>query len=412
MCNKISDYIPIIGKDSVDDLHCLAGELGSTRIQNINSTLQGGGVAELLKSTIPLFRDLGLEVEWNVISGSSDFFKITKSIHNVLHGVSLDIDDGMKNVYVNIAESNAGILRDEMDFIVVHDPQPLPLITKRRIGDDKWIWRCHIDVSEADKDLVQYLRPLIDKYDCSVYHLPEYSMGAFHDEYFFQPAIDPFTEKNRDLSEVFMYKELEKMDIDTDLPIILQVSRFDMLKDPLGVIEAFRLARRKGISAQLVLAGGEAEDDPEGAEVLKKILRKSEKDPSIHVLQSPSDFAINALQRAASVVVQKSVREGFGLVVTEAMFKNKPVVGGNVGGIRKQITNGKNGFLVDSVEQTAGRIRQLLTDSAMAEKMGKEAKRSVIENYLMPNLVEKWIKLFLSLKYGKDFEEKINRYTR
>ncbi|UCH87915.1 MAG: glycosyltransferase [Thermoplasmata archaeon] len=399
MNNEIKKYESLMGKGEINEIISLAKELGPVKIQNINSTKQGGGVAELLISTIPLFQNLGFDVSWDVISGNHSFFEITKKFHNILHGIHIPINPQIRKKYEKNVKANYEIISDDADFIIIHDPQPLPLIMKRKDNGTKWIWRCHIDVTEGDKRLIGYLRQFIDRYDCSVYHLPNYTFSSFHDEYIIQPAIDAFTDKNRDLSDKEINKELDRYEIDPEIPIVLQVSRFDKLKNPLGVIKAFQKVRDVGVSAQLILAGGEADDDPEGDKVLERVEKKAQKNPDIHILKSPPDIAVNALQRSASVIVQRSIREGFGLVVTEAMFKGKAVVGSNVGGIRKQIIHGESGFLVETDEGTAYRIQQLLTNPELNEKLGEEARKTVIKNFLMPNLVKNWILLFLSLKH-------------
>ena len=399
MKNVLKQYQPLVGSGDINEIISLAKNLGPLKIQHINSTRVGGGVAEILNCTVPIYQSLGFDVAWDVIKGNNKFFDITKKFHNILHGENITITSNMTDRYISTVERNSEILRDDVDFLIVHDPQPLPLIMYKRKSKTKCIWRCHIDATKGDKRLIGFMRQFIDKYDCAVYHLPNYTFGSFNDEYIMYPAIDPFNDKNKDLTSSQIKGELEKYNIDPSIPLVLQVSRFDKLKDPIGVIEAFQIVQEMGTTAQLVLAGGTASDDPEGAKVLKKVLKKAKGNPAIHVLQSPPDITINALQRAASVVVQKSLREGFGLVVTEAMWKGKPVVGGNVGGIRRQIIHGENGFLVETVDGTALRIQQLLSNPILAKKMGNEAKQTVLTNYLTPTLVKHWLLLFLSLKH-------------
>ncbi len=396
--DPLAKYIPLVGQGEINELISLAESLGPLTIQHINSTKAGGGVAEILNCILPLFKSLGIEVFWDVIKGNKEFFEVTKAFHNILHGENRTITEQMTDKYINTVNSNSKILRSDVDFIVIHDPQPLPLIRFKRETRARWIWRCHIDATKADYRLTGYLRQFIDSYDCSVYHLPNYAFGSFNDEYIIAPAIDPFNDKNKELTPKQIRSELKKYDIDPSIPIVLQVSRFDKFKDPIGVIKAFEMVQDMGISAQLILAGGTAVDDPEGERIHNKVLKTSKGNKLIHILQSPPDITINALQRAASVVVQKSLREGFGLVVTEAMWKGKPVIGGNVGGIRSQIIHGENGFLVDTVEGTAYRIQQLLSNPIFAKQMGIAANKTVITNYLMPTLVKNWLLLFLSLQ--------------
>jgi trehalose synthase len=390
-------YESLLGQGEINEIISLANELGPLKIHHINSTRVGGGVAEILNYTIPIYEDLGFDVTWDVIQGNKEFFEITKKFHNVLHGENIPITTKMTDKYLHIAEVNSNILDDDMDFLIVHDPQPLPLIKYKNKSKTKCIWRCHIDATMGDKRLIGFLRQFIDMYDCSMYHLPDYTFGSFNEEYIVAPAIDPFNDKNKELTPKQIKAELNKYDIDTSIPIVLQVSRFDTLKDPIGVISAFQIVHDMGTPAQLILAGGTATDDPWGEMVYNNVLKKAKANRDIHILHSPSDITINALQRAATVVVQKSIREGFGLVVTEAMWKGKPVVGGNVGGIRRQIIHGENGFLVNTVDGTAYRIQQLLSNPLLAKKMGNEARQSVLTNYLVPTLVRNWLLLFLSL---------------
>ncbi len=398
MNNALKKYQPLVGKGDIDEIISLAEILGDLKIHHINSTREGGGVAEILNCTIPIYQTLGFDVSWDVIQGNKEFFEITKKFHNVLHGENMQITSKMTDKFVHTAEINANILRDDVDFLIVHDPQPLPLIAYKKHSKTKCIWRCHIDATMGDKRLIGFLRQFIDKYDCSVYHLPNYTFGSFGEEFIVYPAIDPFNDKNIDLSPGKIRTELEKYNIDTSIPIVLQVSRFDTLKDPIGVIKAFEIVQEMGTRAQLILAGGTAADDPWGEKVYHKVLKKAKGNSAIHILHSPPDITINALQRAASVVVQKSIREGFGLVVTEAMWKGKPVVGGNVGGIKRQIIHGENGFLIDTVEGTALRIHQLLSNPLLAKTMGNEAKQTVLTNYLVPTLIRNWLLIFLSLR--------------
>lgn len=400
--NALKKYVPLLGRGEINELVSLAEHLGPLKIQHINSTRTGGGVAEILNCILPIFKSLGFDMYWDVIDGNKEFFETTKKFHNILHGENIQITSQTTDRYIRTVYKNSKILRDDMDFTIVHDPQPLPLIMKRKESKTKYIWRCHIDATQGDKRLMGFLRQYIDRYDCSVYHLPNYTFGSFGDEYIIYPAIDPFNEKNKELMPSQIRAELAKYNIDPSIPIVLQVSRFDILKDPIGVIEAFEIVEDMGTSAQLVLAGGTAADDPWGEKMYNKVLKKAKRKKSIHVLHSPPDITINALQRAASVVVQKSIREGFGLVVTEAMWKGKPVVGSNVGGIRRQIIRGENGFLVDTIEGTAYRIQQLLSNPLLAKKMGNEAKQTVLTNYLTPSLVRNWLLLFLSLKHESE----------
>ncbi|MFQ5455212.1 MAG: glycosyltransferase [Nitrospirota bacterium] len=402
MTKRLEKYASIVGREEINEIISLADCIRSQKVQNINSTKNGGGVAEILGCLIPLFHELEVDISWDVIKGNRDFFEITKTIHNALHGEEVEISAEILDIYLDTVASNYNIIKKDADFIIIHDPQPIPLIIKRNETEAKWIWRCHIDLTEADFRIMGFLWQHISRFDCSVYHLPNYSTSSFfQDEYIIPPAIDPLHDKNRELAPEEIVHELHSIEIEPDIPIILQVSRFDRLKDPIGVIRAFNILQNEGINAQLILAGSSAADDPEGERVYNEVLDFADNNPVIHILQLPSDshLKINALQRAATVVVQKSIREGFGLVVTEAMWKAKPVVGGNVGGIQKQIIHGETGFLVNTVEGTAYRIQQLINNPELAKKMGKEARHNVLTNYLMPSLLKNWLLLFLSLRH-------------
>jgi trehalose synthase len=397
---SIDAYAEILGKDEIDEIKLFAGQLSGVRVQQVNSTGLGGGVAEILSRLIPIWNELGVDVKWTVMEGSQSFFKVTKAFHNALHGERIKFSDRMKKIYRETSRKNLSKIDLDCDFIIIHDPQPLGLSKARKDGKSKWIWRCHIDVARADRAVWGFLRPYMEPFDAVLFHLPEYAKDLHVDQYLVPPAIDPLSEKNRKLSKREIDGVMDRFGIDREKPIILQVSRFDRLKDPVGVIQAFKMVRRD-FDCQLVLLGGQAADDPEGKVVLSEVLRKAEGVPDIHVLEMPlpNDLEVNAFQRAAKVVVQKSLREGFGLVVAEAMLKGKPIVGTNVGGIRRQVIHGVTGFLVETVEGTAFRIRQLLSDSWLAERMGEAGKEYVKSNYLLPHYLKKWMLVLLAQRY-------------
>lgn len=397
---SLDDYAPIVGAGTIREIRSLAAYLKGAVVQHVNSTATGGGVAELLGFLVPLMRDVGLEAHWDILAASPAFFQVTKTIHNNLHGASEELSPEALRIFWETTQRNVSILRRDADFECIHDPQPLGLV-KERGGKGRWLWRCHIDLSDADPATWSLLRRLVESYDAAIFHLPDYARDLSIAQNVAPPAIDPLSEKNRELEPSEIAEVLERHQIDPARPIVLQVSRFDRLKDPVGVIRAFRLAARSH-PCQLVLAGGGAADDPEMGKVLAEVREAAGDDPDVHVLELPPTASrdVNALQRAATIVVQKSLAEGFGLVVTEAMWKAKPVVGGAVGGIRRQILQGGTGYLVYSVEGTAYRIRQLLGDPGLARHLGENARRYVIENFLPPSYLKRWLLTLLSLKHG------------
>jgi len=397
---SLGDYAPIVGVEEVREVRALATYLKGARVQHINSTSVGGGVAELLGFLVPLMRDVGLDAHWDVIAGSQAFFQVTKAMHNNLHGGHEPLSPESMETFWETTRQNLGVLRRDAEFECIHDPQPLGLVRER--GEQaKWLWRCHIDLSDADPQTWFLLRQLVERFDAAVFHLPDYAREVSIPQNISPPAIDPLNEKNCELEPSEITAVLERYQIDPRRPIVLQVSRYDRLKDPVGVIRSYKLAARSH-PCQLVLAGGAATDDPEGEQVLAEVREAAAGDPDIHVLMMPpnSGREINALQRAATIVLQKSVREGFGLVVTEAMWKGKPVIGGAVGGIRRQILQGSTGFLVYSVEGAAYRIRQLLGNPDLARKIGENARQYVVENFLPTTYLKRWLLMLLSMKCG------------
>lgn len=399
---ELNRYAKIVGRAEIDEIKSLAKHLKNKKVLHINSTKKGGGVAEILQRMVPIMQSLGIEVMWETIKGTPEFFDVTKMIHNALHGQEIEFKPEYIEFLETVNAENKGILDNPADITVVHDPQPLPLIRYR--DDEKhpyWLWRCHIDLSEADYDFWGALRKYVEQFDGSIFHMAEFSKGLGIPQYIIPPSIDPLSDKNRELSPDEVQNAIEKLGIDPEKPYVLQVSRFDRFKDPVGVIKAFKMVH-KWHNAQLVLAGGSASDDPEGEKVLKEVYAAANGDPDIHILNLPptSHLEINALQRGARVVVQKSLREGFGLVVTEAMWKGKPVVGGATGGIRTQIIHNVTGFLVHTIEGTAYRIRQLLSNPGLADRLGHSAKEYARSNFLLPSHLKGWLLLLLT-KYHK-----------
>lgn len=387
---QIDDYEQYVGKETIDRIREKARPLQNMHVAHVNSTYYGGGVAELLSSLTLLMDSVGIVTGWRVIQGSPDFFGVTKKIHNALQGADINLSELKKDIFEQVVYENA--LRNHLshDFVVIHDPQPLPLIGHYR-KKGPWIWRCHIDLSEPHRELWGYLHPFVEKYDAAILTLPEFAQDMKTPQVFFMPAINPFSIKNKKLSEDEIQDRLDHYDIPTDLPLVVQVSRFDRWKDPKGVIEAFKIARKE-VDATLVLLGNVATDDPEGTEMYQSLLKHQEE--RIIILSHEDTALVNALQCRARVVLQKSLREGFGLTVSEAMWKGTPVIGGNVGGIRYQIEDGENGFLVSSIEEAADRIVQLVQNEALCREMGHKARETVRHKFLMIRLLEQYLDLF------------------
>ncbi|MFZ2087639.1 MAG: glycosyltransferase [Desulfobaccales bacterium] len=395
MMKRVEDYEPFIGAETVERLHRKARSLQHLHVANVNSTYYGGGVAELLSSMSLLMNSVGIKTGWRVIQGAPDFFSITKKMHNALQGAEINLSDRKCKIYEDVVYENA--VRNHLDnhnFVIIHDPQPLPMIHhyKKR---GPWIWRCHVDLTDPDPNLWKYLRPTIEKYDAVVLTLKEYRQSLQTPQVFFLPAIDPFTHKNRELSETEIDERLKHYEIPTDLPLVVQVSRFDHWKDPEGVIQAFKLARKE-VDCTLVLLGNVATDDPEGPEIYQKLL--DEQEERLIILSVQDTALVNSLQRRAAVVLQKSIREGFGLTVAEAMWKGAVVIGGDTGGIRYQIEDGVNGFLVSSVQEAAARIVETLKDGDFREKMGSAARKFVQEKFLLTRYLENYLDLFSSFE--------------
>jgi trehalose synthase len=396
-CQKITqvkDYEQFVGRDTIERIEEKARQLRDLHVTNINSTYYGGGVAQLLSSLTLLMNGLGIKTGWRAIHGPPDFFSITKKMHNALQGGDINLSEMKKQIYEQVIYENAIRNHLDHDIVIVHDPQPLPMINHYR-KKTPWLWRCHIDLSHVNLGLWQYLVPFIEKYDAVVLSLRDYKQELNTPQLFFLPAIDPFSITNRELNCKEIEERLSHYNIPTDLPLVVQISRFDRWKDPHGVIHAFKLARKE-IDCTLVLLGNVATDDPEGEEVYQSLLDNREE--RIIILSRQDGALVNALQRRASVVLQKSIREGFGLTVAEAMWKGTPVIGGNVGGIRYQITDGVDGFLVSSVEETAQRIVQLLEDNNLVEEMGQRAREKVRQEFLLTRYLEQYLDLFNSFE--------------
>jgi len=396
MERKLSDYEQIANAGSIAELTRLAEGLQGMSLLHVNSTLVGGGVAEMLHSLVPLFNDLGIDTRWEVIKGTPLFFKTTKNMHNALQGNHVEIVEEMLERYREIGRRNGETMDLASDVVVIHDPQPLPLIDHRLSGCNRWIWRCHIDLSSPSKNIWAFLYDYIKRYDVVVLSMPEFAQYLPIPQDIIPPSIDPLSDKNKDLPEDRVTEVYEKHGIPQDKPIILQVSRFDPFKDPIGIIEACQLVRRD-IECSLVFAGGIASDDPESCEVLARVEERANNDPDIYIVAPQAEpipaEEVNALQRGADIIVQKSLREGFALTVTEAMWKAKPVVGANVGGIKLQVKDGITGFLVRSIEETAERITFLLRNPDLAKEMGEVGKEQVRKNFLITRHLRDYLRL-------------------
>jgi trehalose synthase len=378
----------------IERIHKKAQKLQDVHVAHVNSTYYGGGVAVLLGSLTLLMNSLGIKTGWRVIQGSPDFFSVTKKMHNALQGGEINLSNRKKQIYEEVVYDN--VVRNHLDHdrVIIHDPQPLPMI-KHYKKKGPWIWNCHVDLTKTNQTLWNYLTPFIEKYDGVVVSLNEYKQELKTPQVNIMPAIDPFSIKNKELSDEEIQERLEHYEIPTDLPLVAQISRFDRWKDPEGVIQAFKIARKE-VDATLVLLGNIATDDPEGDKMYQSLL--DHQDERIIILSREDTALVNALQCRAAVILQKSIREGFGLTVAEAMWKSTPVIGGNVGGIRYQIEDSVNGFLVNSVEETAQRIIQLVGNPDLCQKMGKKARETVRKNFLMSRFLEQYIDLLNSFE--------------
>jgi trehalose synthase len=401
MAVKLEDYADVVGCAVIEELRLLAGQVRGRRLQNINSTPVGGGVAEILTRLVPLLLDLGIDATWDVIKGNQAFFEVTKAFHNALQGNPETITDSMLETYCETTASNLRSMHFDGDVVLIHDPQPAGLIQARAAhGGRRWVWRCHIDISHPQPKVWDFLQPYVECYDAAVFSMPDFARKLAIPQYMVPPSIDPLSDKNRELSAREIESTLDRFGIDGGRPILTQISRFDKFKDPLGVVAAYRMVKKR-FDCQLVMAGGGASDDPEGEEVLQQVREEAAGDPDIHELALPpfSDLAINALVRASTIVFQKSIREGFGLTVSEALWKKKPVIGGAVGGIRLQVIDGVTGFLVHSPEGAAYRALELLGNPELRRAMGENGYQHVKQNFLLTRHVEDAILLLLALDH-------------
>lgn len=401
MPKALASYAEIVGNDVIEHLKQLVAPLKGMKIIHVNSTREGGGVAEILNWMVPVEKELGLDTEWEVVTGDQEFYQCTKSFHNGLQGNPVGISPALLRAYEQTNAENSERLRsklEEADFVFIHDPQPAPLMQLCPNRKGKWIWRCHIDLSRPYRPVWKYLRSFVMGYDASIWSLADFAQPLPHPLYLIAPSIDPLSQKNREMHADEVNGLFDRYGLNPDLPLITQISRFDRFKDPLGVIQAYQLIK-EFTPVQLVLAGGGATDDPEGEEVLREVRAAAGDDPNIHILLLPSNAhcEINGLQRASTICLQKSTKEGFGLTVTEAMWKGKPVIGGDTGGIRLQVINHHTGFLVNSPEGTALRVRYLLKNRNRLEEMGRKARELVRHNFLITRQVREHLTLMYAI---------------
>jgi len=402
MTEILNQYAPIVGANVIDQLRQLAEPLKGMKVMHVNSTREGGGVAEILHRLIPLKQELGLDASWEIVAGDSQFYQCTKKMHNALQGDRDGISSELLQHYEAVNGDNFERLKEllqQADIVFIHDPQPAPLLKYCRARKGKWIWRCHIDASRPFRPVWKYLQNYIRDYDASIYSLPAFAQPMPHPLYIIPPSIDPLSDKNVALDAAEIQGVCNGYGLDPERPIISQISRFDRFKDPVGVIRAYRMAKAFGPPLQLVLAGGTASDDPEGEEVLAEVTAAAQDDPDVHVLMLPPDAhrTINAIQRLSTIVMQKSLKEGFGLTVTEALWKGKPVIGGDAGGIRLQVVNHHTGFLVNTAEGAALRIRYLLKHRDRLQEMGETARSFVLENYLLTRHLREYLTLMVAV---------------
>jgi len=403
---SISDYTHVVGKELTERIRELAKPLEGQRVLHVSATAFGGGVSEILYTIVPLMRDVGIDAHWHVIFGKEEFFNATKLLHNSLQGADETLSEEQWKVFDEINLVNAEGLEGEWDTIVVHDPQPIGLRRGALAKSRNWIWRCHIDLSEPNPEPIERLQPMIDEYDATVWHLPTYVPSGLTSKDGVQiipPAIDPLSPKNMAFSPDDAAFVCNQFGIDVDRPLLTQVSRFDPWKDPMGVIDAYRIVKEKVPNVQLAMVGSMATDDPEGWQFFQKTFEYADGDPDVKILNNLNNVGaieVNAFQSQSDVCLQKSIREGFGLTVTEALWKGRPTIGGNVGGIPLQIEDGVSGFLVDSPEECARRCCEILADPELGKRLGRSGKEHARREFLSPRLLRDWFRLIGDLDAG------------
>lgn len=392
MLRRLADYRDFAGEAKISELYRKGSRLSKFHILHVNSTYYGGGVAEILRNLLPLMNEIGIDIGWRAMIGSPDFFRVTKKFHNALQGDELNLTKMKKKVFEETNEMFASLTHVDHDLVVVHDLQPLPLVThyKKR---QPWVWRCHVDLSNSNKELWNYLKSFALAYDEFVFQMDEFAARGFSADYkVIRPSIDPLVTKNEKIEERVINKYLDKVGIDPTRPFISQVSRFDKWKDPEGVLEVYNRVKKE-MDCQLVLVGSMATDDPEGQQVYDRVRKKASELGDVKLIVDAHDILVNSIQRASNVVLQKSVREGFGLSVAEALWKRTPVVASDVGGIPSQVIDGETGYLVDShdYDDAAKKVIKLLSDDDLREEMGEKARQHVKDNFLVTCQIEDWL---------------------
>jgi trehalose synthase len=408
---SLADYSSLASRGLMEQIHRLAEPLVGKRVVHVSATAFGGGVAEINYALVPLMKDIGLDVEWQIIAGADEFFAVTKAIHNALQGDERGLTEADEAIYRRYNAANAEEFEDDADVVIIHDPQPAALIEHFPETNAHWIWRCHIDLSTPNRDVLRFLAPSLDRYDAAIFHMPEYVPRevALRAAFIWPPAIDPLTPKNMALSPDDAAYVVDQFGIHLERPLLTQISRFDPWKDPVGVIDAFRLVRKTHPDVQLALVGSMAHDDPEGWDFYNRTVAHAAGDPDIFILSNLNNIGsveVNAFQVHSAAVIQKSIREGFGLTVTEALWKARPTVGGRVGGIPAQLRDGETGWLADSVEDCADACREILDDPQTAATRGRRGKEDVRQRFLMPRLLRDWLALINRLD-GNDFEAEL-----
>jgi len=401
---SLKDYTEIVGEKEINEIRTLAEKLAGKSVVHVNSTSFGGGVSEILQRLVPLMKDVGIKAEWKVIKGDKEFFNVTKTFHNALQGKKIELTNNMKKIYLRYNELNANMLDLDYDYVIIHDPQPLAIINHRGEGKEKWIWRCHIDMSKPNEELLDFLAPFLAKYDAFISSLKDYAKGPLEERNvtIITPSIDPLSDKNKPLPENQILATLERYDVDPNRPILTQVARFDPWKDPLGVIDAYRKVKKMIPGVQLLLITSMAPDDPEGWVYYERTTRHAGEDYDIHLLTDligVRNLEVNAFQRATDVALLKSIREGFGMTVAEALWKKVPVVGSNVGGIPLQVIDGITGFLVNTVEEAAEKTLYLLKNPGEAKETGKRGREHVLKNFLITKHLKDYLSLFIQLSH-------------
>lgn len=401
---SLKDYTEIVGENEINEIRTLAEKLADKSVVHVNSTSFGGGVSEILRRLVPLMKNVGMNAEWKVIKGDKEFFNVTKTFHNALQGKEIELTENMEKVYLRYNQLNANLLDLDYDYVVIHDPQPLAIISYRDEGKGKWIWRCHIDLSRPNEEFWSFLEPFLANYDAFIFSLKKYVKSPLEKRNvaIISPSIDPLSDKNKPLPEDRILSTLERYDVDPNRPILIQVGRFDPWKDPLGVIDVYRKVKKKVPGVQLLLITSMAPDDPEGWVYYERTARHAGEDYNIHLLtdfMGVGNLEVNAFQRSSDVALLKSIREGFGMTVTEALWKRVPVVGGNVGGIPLQVIDGVTGFLVNTVDEAAEKTLYLLRNPKEAKEMGKRGREHILRNFLITKHLKDYLNLFIQLSF-------------